>query len=164
MHLCFRPIWAASQSQNPRISAASSAVLFNRCIQTSPNSERLNCSTYLFLVPWQIKSTPEAIAVFPGVLFETSPLATAYHRLQIENLNNHFYGLFSMNKESECVEQREVFEEKCQIWGWILFIVSALFFIATSIRTGDILGLLGGAFFLVACFIFLIPHVFSEKF
>ena len=68
-----------------------------------------------------------------------------------------------MNKESEYVEQREVFEEKCQIWGWILFIVSALFFIATSIRTGDILGLLGGTFFLVACFIFLIPYVFSIK-
>ncbi len=68
-----------------------------------------------------------------------------------------------MNKESEYVEKRKVFEEKYQIWGWILFIVSALFFMATSIRAGDILGLLGGAFFLMACFVFLIPYVFSRK-
>ncbi len=44
-----------------------------------------------------------------------------------------------------------------QLWGWILFIVSALFFIATSLRAGDPLGLLGGVFFLVACFVFLVP-------
>ena len=44
-----------------------------------------------------------------------------------------------------------------QLWGWILFIVSALFFIATSLRAGDPLGLLGGLFFLVACFVFLVP-------
>ena len=44
-----------------------------------------------------------------------------------------------------------------QLWGWILFIVSALFFIATSLSAGDPLGLLGGVFFLVACFVFLVP-------
>ncbi len=44
-----------------------------------------------------------------------------------------------------------------QLWGWVLFIVSALFFIATSLRAGDPLGLFGGIFFLVACFVFLVP-------
>ena len=44
-----------------------------------------------------------------------------------------------------------------QLWGWILFIVSALFFIVTSLRAGDPLGLLGGVFFLVACFVFMVP-------
>lgn len=41
--------------------------------------------------------------------------------------------------------------------GWILFIVSALFFIAAAWRAGDILALFGGLFFLIACFAFLVP-------
>jgi hypothetical protein len=49
-----------------------------------------------------------------------------------------------------------------QLAGWILFIFSALFFIATSIRAGDTLGLMGGLFFLFACFVFLIPLVFRK--
>ena len=44
-----------------------------------------------------------------------------------------------------------------QLWGWILFIASAIFFMATSLRAGDPLGLIGGALFLVACFVFLAP-------
>ena len=41
--------------------------------------------------------------------------------------------------------------------GWLLFIVSALFFIAASWRAGDMLALLGGVFFLLACIVFLVP-------
>jgi len=52
---------------------------------------------------------------------------------------------------------------KCQIWGWGLFIVSALAFIASSLRSGDMLGLTGGLFFLVACFVFLIPYVVKNR-
>jgi hypothetical protein len=48
-------------------------------------------------------------------------------------------------------------ELKFQIWGWILFIVCAIIFIASSIRMGDGLMLAGSLFFLVACFLFLIP-------
>ncbi len=39
--------------------------------------------------------------------------------------------------------------------GWMLFIASAVFFVATSIRSGDMLGLAGGILFFVACFFFL---------
>ena len=49
------------------------------------------------------------------------------------------------------------FDRRCHLWGWGLFIVSALFFVATSLRAGDPLGLLGSLFFLVACFVFLAP-------
>jgi hypothetical protein len=45
-----------------------------------------------------------------------------------------------------------------QILGWVLFIVSALAFIASSIKNGDTLGLIGGLFFLLACFVFLVPY------
>lgn len=55
------------------------------------------------------------------------------------------------------------FEKKCQIWGWLLFIASALFYGAAAIRSGDLLGLLGSLFFLVACFVFLIPFIFTGR-
>jgi len=46
---------------------------------------------------------------------------------------------------------------KYQLWGWFLFIVCALIFIASSIRMRDNLMLVGSIFFLVACVVFLIP-------
>jgi F0F1-type ATP synthase assembly protein I len=49
--------------------------------------------------------------------------------------------------------------QKFQLLGWLLFIVSAAFFIASSVRNGDMVGLLGGFFFLVACFVFLVPFM-----
>jgi hypothetical protein len=48
-------------------------------------------------------------------------------------------------------------ERNYQLLGWALFIISAIGFIASSIRSGDILGLIGGVFFLLACFAFLVP-------
>lgn len=45
--------------------------------------------------------------------------------------------------------------EKLELWGWVLFVVSALFFIVASLRTGDVVGLLGGLFFFLACVVFL---------
>jgi hypothetical protein len=44
-----------------------------------------------------------------------------------------------------------------QIFGWVLFIFSAFGFIASSWRSGDVLGLIGGVLFLLACVVFLIP-------
>ncbi|MEO1066812.1 MAG: hypothetical protein AAFW47_05470 [Pseudomonadota bacterium] len=46
-----------------------------------------------------------------------------------------------------------------QLSGWVLFIVSALFFIGASLRAGDVLALLGSIAFFVACFIFLVPLI-----
>lgn len=46
-------------------------------------------------------------------------------------------------------------DKKFELWGWLLFVVSALFFIAASLRNGDVVGLLGGVFFLLACLVFL---------
>ena len=44
-----------------------------------------------------------------------------------------------------------------QLWGWILFIISAVFFMASSIRAEDPVSLIGGALFLVACLVFMVP-------
>ncbi len=54
-------------------------------------------------------------------------------------------------------------EHRINLVGWLLFIVSALFFIGTSLRAGDTLGLLGALFFLVACFVFLIPYALRAR-
>jgi len=48
-------------------------------------------------------------------------------------------------------------QEKFQLCGWILFLVSAVFFMASSAKSGDILGLIGGILFFIACIVFLIP-------
>jgi hypothetical protein len=48
-------------------------------------------------------------------------------------------------------------ERSLHLGGWALFILSALFFIASGLRSGDIVGILGGIFFLVGCLAFLIP-------
>jgi hypothetical protein len=48
--------------------------------------------------------------------------------------------------------------KRLEIWGWILFTVSALFFIVSSLRNGDVIGLLGGVFFLLACAAFLAAY------
>jgi hypothetical protein len=50
-------------------------------------------------------------------------------------------------------------EPGIQLFGWILFLVCAGFFIASSIESGSLLSLLGSIVFLVACFVFMYPLV-----
>ena len=54
-------------------------------------------------------------------------------------------------------------EKKHDLLGWMLFVVSAAFFMASSIRAGDVVGLLGGVFFLLACVAFLVPYFGPRK-
>ena len=48
-------------------------------------------------------------------------------------------------------------ERGLHLGGWVLFILSALFFIVSGLRTGDAVGVLGGVFFLIGCIAFLVP-------
>lgn len=41
--------------------------------------------------------------------------------------------------------------------GWVLFTLSAAFFIWSSVRAGDPIAAVASALFLVACFVFLVP-------
>ena len=54
-------------------------------------------------------------------------------------------------------------DKRYEIWGWILFTISALFFIVSSLRNRDIVGLLGGVFFLLACAVFLASYIGTHK-
>lgn len=53
-------------------------------------------------------------------------------------------------------ESREL---KLQLWGWIVFIVCSVLFIASSIRNRDVLSIVASVLFLVGCVIFMIPLV-----
>ena len=46
---------------------------------------------------------------------------------------------------------------KFELWGWILFIICAGFFIAASIQHRDALSLIASIIFLIACLVFIIP-------
>jgi hypothetical protein len=48
-------------------------------------------------------------------------------------------------------------EVKFQLWGWVLFILCAGFFTASSIKNGDIFSLVASFIFLIACVVFIIP-------
>ncbi len=59
------------------------------------------------------------------------------------------------------MDQRK--EHRINLAGWWRFVISALFFIGASLRAGDMLGLLGALFFLVACFVFLLPYALRAR-
>ncbi len=52
---------------------------------------------------------------------------------------------------------------KIQIIGWLIFILSAFAFIASSWRSGDAFGLAGSLLFLLACLVFLVPYFLPEN-
>ena len=54
-------------------------------------------------------------------------------------------------------------EIKYQIAGWILFIICAIFFVASSLKNQDVLTFIGSVIFLIACIVFLIPLVRSTN-
>ena len=46
-------------------------------------------------------------------------------------------------------------ERKLELVGWVLFIVSSLFFMVSSLLGGDPAGFVGGLLFFLACIVFL---------
>ena len=52
---------------------------------------------------------------------------------------------------------------RSQLAGWLLFVVCALFFIASSVHNRDILTFIGSVIFLVACVVFIVPVLRASK-
>ena len=50
-----------------------------------------------------------------------------------------------------------------ELYGWVLFIFCAVFFIASSLRSADYLSLVASIIFLIACFVFIIPLVMGSR-
>lgn len=49
--------------------------------------------------------------------------------------------------------------QRLDLWGWILFLVCALSFTVAGPRDGDLLITVGSVVFLVACVLFIVPHL-----
>jgi len=61
-------------------------------------------------------------------------------------------------------QQNQIGQEiRYQLLGWILFIICAIFYIASGLKNHDILTFIGSGIFLIACVVFLIPLVRPNK-
>lgn len=47
--------------------------------------------------------------------------------------------------------------------GWIFFIASSLFYITSSLRAGDTIGLLAAVFFFMGCAFFFVPFLANMR-
>lgn len=54
-------------------------------------------------------------------------------------------------------------QKKFEYIGWVIFVFSALMYIASGLKSGDLLGISGGLLFLVACIFFLVPLISIKK-
>lgn len=45
------------------------------------------------------------------------------------------------------------------LWGWILFLLCAVVYVAVGVRNGDLLMTGGSVIFLTACVLFLVPYL-----
>jgi F0F1-type ATP synthase assembly protein I len=66
----------------------------------------------------------------------------------------------SMKEKQENNKRQAI---KYQIVGWILFISCAIFFIVSSLKNQDILTFIGSVIFLIACIVFIIPLIRTNK-
>jgi hypothetical protein len=66
-------------------------------------------------------------------------------------------------KAAHCSAMKPVIRKRFECAGWFLFIISAIFFIASAIISGDWLAGLGALFFLVANLVFLVPVLSGPK-
>jgi len=53
-------------------------------------------------------------------------------------------------------------EGRFQLYGWLLFVICSLFFIADSVAAGSPLGMAGSILFFLGCIVFLIPLVWKR--
>ncbi len=49
-----------------------------------------------------------------------------------------------------------------ELAGWVIFVASACFFLAATIKSGDVLSIAGSGLFLAACFVFMVPLIVSR--
>ena len=50
-------------------------------------------------------------------------------------------------------------ELKFHVWGWFFFVTSAVLYIVSSIKNGDVVGLAASVLFLLGCGVFMVPLV-----
>ncbi len=53
--------------------------------------------------------------------------------------------------------------KKIELGGWVLFIVSAIFYIISNFVSGQLIALAGSVFFLLACIVFVVLRFWQRK-
>ena len=107
----------------------------------------------------------ESITTSSSTLFQLPSLSIRkYYGNTTHPLNKHYEDTRqnsakrrSTNEMKENQQNQIGQEIKYQLVGWILFIICAIFFIASSLKNHDTLTFLGSVVFLIACIVFLIP-------
>jgi len=61
------------------------------------------------------------------------------------------------------MDSQETRERRFNLWGWLLFVVCAGFFIASSLRSGDKIALAASVIFLFGCLVFIVPLVSRRR-
>ena len=54
-------------------------------------------------------------------------------------------------------------KDRYALTGWLLFILCAVFYLASSLKNHDLLAVIGSVLFLLACLVFMIPLVWPDK-
>ena len=54
-------------------------------------------------------------------------------------------------------------KDRYALGGWLLFILCAVFYLASSLKNHDPLAIIGSVLFLVACLVFMVPIVRPDK-
>jgi len=75
--------------------------------------------------------------------------------------HDHGFYIHLQAVEKEEGQIKMTSETKYQVAGWVLFIICAIFFMASSWKNHDTLTFIGSIIFLIACIVFLIP-IFSK--
>jgi predicted membrane channel-forming protein YqfA (hemolysin III family) len=73
----------------------------------------------------------------------------------------NIYEMTNKMKENQESQIRQT--NRYHILGWVLFIICAIFFMASSLKNSDIWTFIGSILFLAACIVFLIPLLKSNK-
>ena len=63
----------------------------------------------------------------------------------------------------ERMRQSPISRTRFEAGGWLVFVFSAICYIASGWRAGDLLGTIGGLLFLGACFLFLVPMLLHRE-
>ena len=54
-------------------------------------------------------------------------------------------------------------KDRYALAGWLLFVLCAVFYLASSLKNHDPLAIIGSVLFLVACLVFMVPIVRPDK-
>ena len=54
-------------------------------------------------------------------------------------------------------------KDRYALAGWLLFILCAVFYLASSLKNHDPLAVIGSVLFLIACLVFMVPLVRSDR-